>query len=160
MSGVKDTNPKDAVGIAKAPLSCVPMPVIFELGLAMMEGARKYGRHNYRVAGVRGSVYFDAVMRHMAAWWEGQDLDPDSGVSHLVKAIACLVVLRDSMMQTNWVDDRPPKTPCDWMKFLNISAADLLVKYPNAPLPFREIDNNYASTQSPAEAGTIGQAAG
>ena len=72
MTEKKDTNPKDAIGIAKTPMSVISGPVIAELGLAMMEGARKYGRHNYRAVGVRASVYYDAMMRHMMAFWEGE----------------------------------------------------------------------------------------
>ncbi|MDE2107524.1 MAG: hypothetical protein KGL39_60585, partial [Patescibacteria group bacterium] len=106
----KPTNPKDAVGIAKAGTSCVPQNVIAELGVAMQEGALKYGRHNYRAAGVRASVYYDACRRHVDDWWEGEDIDPDSELSHVTKAIATLTVLRDSMMRGNWVDDRPPKS--------------------------------------------------
>lgn len=127
----KDTNPKDAIGIAKVPYSTVPSEVIAELGLAMMEGALKYGRHNYRVAGVRASVYHDAAKRHLDQFWEGQDIDTDSGLSHLVKAMACCVVLRDSQYRDNWVDDRPPKLPDNWMVDLNARAKDLLDKYPN-----------------------------
>ena len=81
----KATNPKDAVGIKKVPLSTVSSKVIMEMGLGMLEGARKYGRHNYRVAGVRASVYYDACMRHLMAWWEGEDIDPDSGLHHIIK---------------------------------------------------------------------------
>lgn len=103
----KPSNPKDAIGIRKAPMSTVPANVMAEIGLAMLEGTAKYGRHNYRAVGVRASVYYDALMRHMMAWWEGEDLDPDTGVSHVTKAIACMVVLRDSMHQENWEDDRP-----------------------------------------------------
>lgn len=140
MPSVKDTNPKDAVGTAKVPFSTVPGQVMAETGLAMMEGALKYGRHNYRVAGVRASVYHDAALRHLIAFWEGQDIDPDSGLSHLVKAIACCAVLRDSQLRGNWVDDRPPKTPGDWVGELNERAKELLEKYPN-PIPaFTEID--------------------
>lgn len=132
MTGVKkDTNPKDAIGIAKVPYSTVPSEVIAEVGLAMMEGALKYGRHNYRVAGVRASVYHDAAKRHLDQFWEGQDIDTDSGLSHLVKAIACCVVLRDSQFRGNWVDDRPPTLPDNWMVGLNAKAKDLLEKYPN-----------------------------
>ena len=61
----KPTNPKDAIGIKKVPFSTVPARVIAEIGLAMLEGAAKYGRHNYRVSGVRASVYYDAAMRHI-----------------------------------------------------------------------------------------------
>lgn len=106
----KPTNPKDAVGVAKAPLSTVPANVLAELGVAMLEGALKYGRHNYRQAGVRASVYYDALMRHIMAWWEGEDIDPDSGLPHIVKAIATLVVLRDADFRGMLEDDRPPRT--------------------------------------------------
>jgi hypothetical protein len=132
MSQTKETNPKDAVGTGKVPFSTIPAAVMAEVGLAMLEGARKYGRHNYRVAGVRASVYYDALLRHITSWWEGEDIDRDSGLSHIVKAIACLVVLRDSQMQENWVDDRPPPTPKDWQVKLNEKAKEILEKYPNA----------------------------
>src|SRR3569832_2708438 len=92
MLGAKPSNPKDAVGIKKAPLSTVSAPVIAELGVAMLEGARKYGRHSYRALGVRASAYYDATMRHLMQFWEGEDVDPDSGLSHITKAIASFVV--------------------------------------------------------------------
>jgi len=128
----KDTNPKDSVGIKKVPISVLSAPVIMEVGLAMMEGARKYGRHNYRVAGVRASVYYDAFMRHTMAWWEGEDIDPDSGLSHISKALACLFVLRDSMMLGNWVDDRPPKHKDGWVQDMNEKAKKIIDLYPNS----------------------------
>lgn len=131
----KETNPKDSVGIKKVPFSTVPSEVTAEVGLAMLEGALKYGRHNYRTVGVRASVYYDAALRHLTAWWEGQDLDPDSGLSHLVKCLACLYVLRDSQNMGNWVDDRPPRLPDDgWTERLNRFAAELIEKYPD-PAP-------------------------
>jgi hypothetical protein len=140
MAEVKDGNPKDGIGIKKVPLSTVPARPMLEIGLAMMEGARKYARHNYRIAGVRASVYYDAAIRHLAAWWEGEDIDPDSGLSHLIKAAACMVVIRDSMIQGNWVDDRPPKTPDGWMKELNEKAAKIIEMYPQGLPPYTQKD--------------------
>lgn len=139
----KPSNPKDAVGVLKAAMSYVPCPVLMELGVAMMEGGMKYGRHNYRVVGVRASVYYDALMRHMMSWWEGEDTDPDSGVSHVTKAIASLVVIRDSMMQGNWVDDRPPRAKADWLPPLNEAVKALAEKYPNPMQPYRQIDQSW-----------------
>lgn len=131
----KRTNPKDAVGTKKVPFSTVPAPVIGEIGLAMLEGARKYGRHNYRIAGVRASVYYDAALRHLMAWWEGEDIDPDSGLSHVTKALACLVVIRDAMRNGKWSDDRPPSvTP--WLQELNARAAEIVDRYPDAKAAF------------------------
>jgi hypothetical protein len=135
----KDTNPKDALGVAKAPFHCVSAAVMLELGLAMMEGGRKYGTHNYRAMGVRASVYYDATMRHMMAYWEGQDIDPDSGVSHIVKAIAGLVVMRDSMLMENFEDDRPIRLPKQLnIDSLNEQAKAIIEKYPNPKMPFIE----------------------
>jgi Domain of unknown function (DUF5664) len=107
---MKPTNPKDAIGAMKAKFSTIPMNVMFDVGLALLEGAAKYGRHNYRAIGVRASVYVDATMGHLADWWEGEDIDPDSDLSHITKAIASLVVLRDAMMQDKLTDDRPPRS--------------------------------------------------
>lgn len=135
MSDTKPTNPKDAVGIRKAGLSAVPSQPLYLLGLAMLEGARKYGRHNYRAAGIRYSVYYDAMMRHMQAWWEGEDIDPDSGLPHPAKAMACLVVLLDGMLVGNATDDRPPAYPDGWMKQLHEAAGKIIDKHPNSKAP-------------------------
>lgn len=148
MSDTKNSNPKDACGIAKVPVSTVPARVTAEVGLALLEGALKYGRHNFRIAGVRASVYYDAVFRHLGAWWEGQDIDPESGLSHVTKAIAGLMVLRDSMLAKNWTDDRPPKADEDWVAELNAKAAALLKKYPNPRDAFTELTHGDSQTQS------------
>jgi hypothetical protein len=124
----KPTNPKDAIGVRKAALSCMPMAVVAEAGVAMMEGAAKYGRHNYRAVGVRASVYFDAAMRHLIAWWEGEDHDPDSGSPHITKAIVSLAVLRDAQMQGKCTDDRPPRSAPFYPR-LNAQAAATLERH-------------------------------
>jgi hypothetical protein len=124
----KATNPKDMIGTRKAPLSTVPMGVIVEVGVGMLEGSAKYGRHNYRCAGVRASVYYDALMRHMIAWWEGEDIDPDSGLSHITKAMCTLVVLRDAQMQGVCADDRPPRS-AEFYPAMNAAAGAMLDKH-------------------------------
>ena len=139
---VKATNPKDAVGIAKVPFSTIPAQVLGEIGLGLMEGARKYGRHNYRVAGVRASVYYDAAQRHQKAWWEGQDTDALSRLNHITKAITTLIVLRDSMLMGNWVDDRPPRYPNSetWIEEHNAHARWLIEQFPDPIPPHTEKD--------------------
>jgi hypothetical protein len=152
IDGVKDTNPKDAIGVLKVALSYVSLPVILEVALGMMEGGFKYGRHNYREAGVRASVYVDATFRHLALFWEGEDYDPDifaitadangeNGVqvSHITKAIASLTVLRDSMIRGNWVDDRPPAVAPGWLVKLSGDVKKLAKAYPNPVPPVTEI---------------------
>jgi hypothetical protein len=138
MSVTKDTNPKDALGIKKAPMHVVSAVFQYLVGLGMMEGSRKYGSHNYRVAGVRASVYYDAARRHLDAWWEGQDIDPDSGLPHLAKAGASLAVIVDAVYNGKWEDDRPPKLKDGWMKEMNAFAAQLIERYPKSEAPYTQ----------------------
>lgn len=130
MNTTKETNPKDMVGTRKAGISCVPQAVLAELGLAMLEGACKYGRFNWRVSGVRASVYMDALYRHIfLQWWEeGEDIDVESQCSHLTKGISTLTVLRDAMIQGMLVDDRPPKSK-PFMSDLNQAAGVVIDRH-------------------------------
>lgn len=135
----KPTNPKDIIGINKVPLSTLSCPVLCEMGLGMLEGARKYGRHNYRVEGVSATIYYDATLRHLMAWFEGEDIDPDSGLSHVTKALTALMVLRDSMLMGNWIDDRPVHNSLN-IKELNKQAKKVINKYPDCVPPYLEIN--------------------
>ncbi len=137
---IKDTNPKDAIGIRKIPTSTRSAAVDAEVGVGMMEGGMKYGRHNYRVAGVRSSVYYDATMRHLTRWWEGEDIDPDSGLSHITKAICSLYVLRDAMINEMVTDDRPPASSTQFWADLQEKVDALLEKYPDPVPPFTNQD--------------------
>jgi hypothetical protein len=146
---VKESNPKDAVGIKKVPFSTLSAPVVMEMAIAMLEGALKYGRHNYRVKGVRASVYYDALMRHITAWWEGEDIDAESGMHHLVKAMTTLLVLRDAMVRHKWVDDRPPGT-VGFISHLNQLAAKLIERFPEPKDAFIAREGEPPDTYDPS----------
>lgn len=135
----KDTNPKDAIGTRKAGIGNVPACVLMELGVAMKEGAHKYGAYNWRVAGVSARVYYEACLRHIMAWWEGEDIDPESPgkVSHVVKAMACLTVLRDARIQLMLKDDRPPAS-LPFMDAVNADAAAICDRYPTPVPPYTQ----------------------
>jgi hypothetical protein len=137
-------NPKDVIGTRKSPTSGIPTIPKRELGLAMFEGALKYGRHNFRVAPVVGMVYTDSAERHIDAWIEGEDIDLASGIHHLSKAAADLLLLRDAILMGKWVDDRPPKYPFieagkDMLADLNKKAADLTEQHQNVREPYTEV---------------------
>lgn len=106
MSELKLTNPKDAVGASKVPLHLWPATATVAGCMALLDGALKYGRGNFRATGVRASIYFDACNRHLNAWFEGEDTDPDSGLPHLGHALACLAVLVDAQAAGKLNDDR------------------------------------------------------
>lgn len=104
----KLTNPKDHFGSAKLSTSIVPDTLVICAANGFLEGALKYGRYNWRIAGVRASIYVDALRRHVAKWWNGQECDVLTTVHHLDNAIACLGIMRDAMLYGMLEDDRPP----------------------------------------------------
>lgn len=131
-------NPKQAPGRKKYSMAPLPAAVMAEVGTAMLEGALKYGRHNWRDTGIVASDYYDATLRHLFAWWEGEDIDRDSGLSHVTKAIASLVVLRDAMAMGTVVDDRPVRLGGKWQDGLNALVDGLREKYPEPRAPHCE----------------------
>jgi hypothetical protein len=115
-------NPKDRVGAGKPPLHLIPPAAEILEAVVMGLGARKYGEYNWRTSKVRATVYIAAAKRHLAQWLDGQDDDPESGVSHLAHARACLGVLLDAIATGNVIDDRPTVGP----------AAELIQKHTKA----------------------------
>jgi hypothetical protein len=56
-------------------------------------GAQKYERDNWQKVPDSKRRYFDALQRHVWAWKEGQEFDPESGIHHLAHAMCCLMFL-------------------------------------------------------------------
>lgn len=138
----KPTNPKDAIGYRKWRVYwTIPMRVIWELGVALLEGALKYGAFNWRVSGVRVSVYTDAAKGHIDQFIEGENYDPDSGLHHITKAIASLVVLRDGLLEGNVNDDRPPRVKDleAYRSAMQVTVDRLFEKYPDPVAPNTQI---------------------
>lgn len=107
MTDLPDTNPKTAFGVQKPPMHLVPPPALLALADVMGLGAKKYGPYNWREHTVSSSVYQAAALRHLMAWWDGQDADPESGQSHLAHAMACMAIVIDARTHGRLNDDRP-----------------------------------------------------
>jgi hypothetical protein len=100
-------NPKELAGAKKpATWSVMPRWVIALVGRVMSVGAAKYGAFNYRESSISASVYQDALERHLSLWFDGEDEDAESGVSHLAHAIACCSLLLDAQGTGKLHDDR------------------------------------------------------
>lgn len=126
----KPSNPKDNVGSTKLPFHLWPETATALGCLGLLDGEMKYGRSNYRAVGVRASVYYDACRRHLAAWFEGENVDGDSGVPHLGHALACLAILVEAEAAGNLNDDRMfPTNYRAWINTLTPHVARMQQKY-------------------------------
>lgn len=109
--GELSNNPKDAIGRAKTPMHLIPPTALVEVAKVMGLGAAKYGAYNWRDASVAATVYISAAQRHLAAFLDGENADPESGASHLAHMMACGAILVDAFATGNVVDDRPKPGP-------------------------------------------------
>lgn len=101
-----DNNLKTAAAINKPRISAVPPIALMALGAAMQDGCNKYGMFNWRDSAVTSTVFYDAIQRHLLAWYSGEDYAPDSHVHHLAHVMAGCAILLDAEFNGINNDDR------------------------------------------------------
>lgn len=102
-------NPKDLVGAVKTPLGLLPWTALVQVAGVFKVGADKYGAYNWRTPGqpVQHVTYVEAAFRHLAAYMDGQTIDPETGCNHLAHAACGLLILLDASAVGNAIDNRP-----------------------------------------------------
>lgn len=72
--------------------SLMPFEAIEEINKVLEFGARKYNEWNFtQGGGMRYSRILNSMLRHIFSYMRGQDLDPESGLSHLAH-VGCNVI--------------------------------------------------------------------
>lgn len=114
-------NPKDVAATrdGKAPLDLLEHVADLEISRALGTGAKKYGRKNFRTIPILATVYGGAVRRHIGAWLAGEDLDPESGLSHLAHIGANVHVLLAAIEAETFRDNRGPAERTDQQEELS-----------------------------------------
>lgn len=107
------TDPKTGgqKGMKPERMALLPWGVLREISKVYGFGAKKYddpkvGPYNWR-RGYAYSLSFDAMQRHLSAWWEGEDMDPESHLPHLCHAAWHIFNLLFYQMNGVGKDDRP-----------------------------------------------------
>ena len=99
-------DPKGAAGAIKVPLGLIPPHAMEQTAWVHKLGADKYGPWNWRETSVCASTYVNAILRHLNAWRDGEDLDPESGISHLAHIACSANILMDAEYCGKLQDDR------------------------------------------------------
>ena len=80
----------------KADYSLIPLASMKEAAKVLEYGATKYAVDNWRKP-TDWRVSYACLMRHMAAWQSGEDLDPESGFNHLGHAMCNILQMLDML---------------------------------------------------------------
>lgn len=83
---------------------------LHETARVLEYGARKYKERNWE-NGMSWGRPFAALMRHLWAWWGGEQRDPETGFLHLAHASCCLMFLLAYEKRKIGSDDRPTGGP-------------------------------------------------
>jgi hypothetical protein len=107
---IVDPNTGGMKGSKLARYDMIPAQVLWELAEHYGKGEAKYpsdetGQANWR-RGYRWSLSYAALQRHMQQWLMGQDLDDETGSSHLVAVIWHAMALRHYQLNGLGIDDR------------------------------------------------------
>lgn len=103
-----DNNLKTLAAVGKPTISSVPPIALLALGMAMEDGVKKYSKFNWRDAAVTSSVFYDAIERHLIAWYSGEEYASDSKIHHLAHVMAGCAIILDAMHNGVLNDDRNP----------------------------------------------------
>jgi hypothetical protein len=80
MNGRKDDS-------GKIRYSLIPQSTVEDVVRVLEHGAIKYAPDNWKKVPDYRQRYYDATMRHLQAWWNGESLDRESNLHHLAHAI-------------------------------------------------------------------------
>lgn len=89
----------------KLPVNLLSSEALLQTAAVLKFGADKYHAHNWR-DGFAWSRPLAAAMRHIMAYNDGEDKDPESGLSHLAHAACCIMFLLEFEKTHPELDDR------------------------------------------------------
>lgn len=92
----------------KAPMCLIPPEALVQIAQVFAFGAKKYGMNNWRDDGdiTEWSRTYSSIQRHLNSFWAGEDIDPESGMSHLAHATTQMMILMIHHQNNKIMDDR------------------------------------------------------
>lgn len=89
----------------KIRMELLSVPALTAIAEVLTFGAGKYDPHNWR-KGFEWSRLYGAALRHLLAHMDGENTDPETGLSHLAHLGCCVVFLLEHERCKLGTDDR------------------------------------------------------
>lgn len=117
----------------KEPVDLIPYEALVEIAKVLDFGAKKYKRANW-AGGIKYSRLLAASMRHLGKYNSGEDIDSETGISHIAHAACNLVFLL-------WMAKNRPDMDDRWIK-------EVIKTTEKALEVVKELDNGNGKAQS------------
>ena len=93
----------------KPKMNLLPPKAIVEISKVLTFGAEKYDAENWRKLDDLQNRYTAGALRHIFAHMDGEDLDPESGMSHLAHALCCLLFKLEIELENAKIEEEEPR---------------------------------------------------
>ncbi len=100
-------DPKGEAGAAKPQLDNISLVAQYYEAAVMQTGAEKYGAYNWCDHPMKASTYYNAILRHLQAWWQGETFDLESELPHMAHLRSCTGIIMEQQASGKLIDDRP-----------------------------------------------------
>lgn len=89
----------------KPAMELLSTKALIEIAKVMGKGKEKYGANNWK-SGLAWSRVIGAAYRHLSSFNDGEDLDPETGLSHIAHLACCCMFLLEYIHTHPNLDDR------------------------------------------------------
>ena len=87
-------------------LDLLPIRPLQHIAEVLTKNLDKYPERNWEL-GMSWSRCYASALRHLFAWWRGEDHDPQTGLSHLAHCACNILFLLEYEERKRGTDDRP-----------------------------------------------------
>ena len=94
---------------AKPKMNLLPPKAILEVAKVLTFGAEKYDAENWRKLDDLQNRYTAGALRHIFAHMDGEELDPETNLSHLAHALCCLLFKLEIELEDAKTKEKEPR---------------------------------------------------
>ena len=93
----------------KPKMNLLPPKAIVEISKVLTFGAAKYDAENWRKLDDLQNRYTAGALRHIFAHMDGEELDPETNLSHLAHAMCCLLFKLEIELENAQIKEEEPR---------------------------------------------------
>ena len=93
----------------KPKMNLLPPKAIVEISKVLTFGAAKYDAENWRKLDDLQNRYTAGALRHIFAHMDGEELDPETNLSHLAHAMCCLLFKLEIELENAKIEEEKPR---------------------------------------------------
>ena len=93
----------------KPKMNLLPPKAIVEISKVLTFGAEKYDAENWRKLDDLQNRYTAGALRHIFAHMDGEQLDPETYLSHLAHALCCLLFKLEIELENAKIEEEKPR---------------------------------------------------